>query len=53
LDDAKWVRPVGDIWTTSAQEWTAFSDERLQYPSQPEDYSALFARFAALGLFPA
>jgi len=52
LEDAKWVRPVGDIWTTSAQEWTTFSDDRLQYPKQPEDYSALVARFSALGLFP-
>jgi len=52
LDDTSWIEPVGDIWTNSAQDWIKLSGERLQYPRQPEDYSAMFAAFAALNLFP-
>ncbi len=52
LDDTSWLHPVGDIWTDSAQGWIRFDDgERLTYPRQPDDYSALAAAFAKLGLF--
>lgn len=52
LDDCSWIRPVGDIWTDSAQPWVTLPETRLTYPRQPADYSDMIAAFAALGQFP-
>ena len=37
LDDTSWFRPVGHIWTRSAQPWVMISPEALRYEKQPED----------------
>ncbi len=37
LDDTAWLRPVGHIWTRSAQPWVTLPPEDLQYEKQPED----------------
>jgi hypothetical protein len=37
LDDTRWVRPVGHIWTRSAQPWVRISDDTLHYEGQPAD----------------
>lgn len=50
LDDTSWLRPVGDIWTSSAQSWVELSPERLQYERQPEDYGDLVQAFADLAI---
>lgn len=45
LDDTKWVRPVGHLWTRSAQPWVVIGEEELSYPNQPEDFADLFRRW--------
>lgn len=48
LDDTSWLRPVGNLWTDSAQPWITCSEEMLNYPGQPtsDEYSQLFERFS-------
>lgn len=43
LDDCSWLRPVGHIWTASAQPWMPIADDLLNYERQPENYDALIA----------
>lgn len=45
LDDTRWLQPVGNLWTQSAQKWVVLSENMLNYPAQPQDYSQLFERF--------
>lgn len=48
LDDRARLRPVGHIWTRSAQSWITFRDEELIYEDAPDDgYFALMERWAA------
>lgn len=49
FDDTKWVEPVGDIWTKSAQGWIAFKG--LSAEGQPKDYAPFAAAFRAQGRF--
>lgn len=51
LDDTSWVRPVGDIWTRSAQPWVRFVEGGLRAEKQPQDYAPFMAAFRAQGLF--
>ena len=45
LDDTSWLRPVGHIWTSSAQKWVKL--DGLTYEKQPNDgYAALKEAFA-------
>ncbi len=44
LDDAKWLRPSGHIWTRSKQAFISIGDDELSYPEQPDD-DALTARW--------
>ena len=37
LDDTSWFRPVGHIWTRSAQPWVTISPEALRYEEQSAD----------------
>lgn len=47
LDDRAQLRPVGHIWTGSAQKWVRFSDDELTYRQAPDDgYFALMERWA-------
>jgi hypothetical protein len=34
LDDTSWLRPVGHIWTRSAQDWIDLPEASLLYPQQ-------------------
>jgi len=43
LDDRSWLRPIGHIWTASAQSWVAIPGETLNYRHQPESYDDLAA----------
>jgi len=43
LDDRSWLRPVGHIWTSSAQPWMPIDDGLLVYTHQPESYDDLDA----------
>jgi hypothetical protein len=43
LDDRSWLRPVGHIWTASAQSWVAIPGDTLNYERQPESYDDLVA----------
>lgn len=44
LDDAKWLRPAGHIWTRSKQAFYAIADGEISYPQNP-DYEVLAARW--------
>jgi hypothetical protein len=37
LDDTSWLRPVGHIWTRSAQPWVRIPEDTLNYEAQPPD----------------
>ena len=40
LDDTSWVRPVAQMWTTSAQPWAIVRTGILSYEEQPADFTA-------------
>jgi hypothetical protein len=37
VDGAATLRPIGHIWTRSAQPWVRIPEDALTYPGQPED----------------
>ena len=41
LDDPRWLRPVGHLWTASAQGWVVIPAGVLAYPGQPTDFAGL------------
>jgi hypothetical protein len=41
LRDTSWLRPVGHIWTRSAQPWVSFQDDALCFREQPAEEEAL------------
>ncbi len=45
LDDPNCLRPVGNIWTQSAQPWVVISDELLNYSGQPESVTDLWGKW--------
>lgn len=45
LDDTSHLRPVGNIWTRSAQPWVTISDDMLNYEGQPDDVHLLWERW--------
>jgi len=47
LDDTSWLRPVGHIWTRSAQPWLALPEGVLRYEAQPEDMLPLVRAWKA------
>ncbi len=36
LDDTSWLKPVGSVWTRSAQPWVAIPASPLNHETQPE-----------------
>jgi hypothetical protein len=46
LDDTRWLRPVGNLWTSSAQPWMTISEQMLNYEGQPEDISTLWEKWS-------
>jgi hypothetical protein len=47
LDETDWLRPVGHIWTRSAQRWFAIPAETIRYDVQPPDFSRLIEAWSA------
>ena len=47
LDDTSWLKPVGNIWTRSAQPWLLQDEGILNYEAQPDDFTQLFEQFQA------
>lgn len=47
LDDTSWLKPVGNLWTGSAQPWVPIPDDMLNYARQPETQDDLNARWKA------
>lgn len=47
LDDTSWLKPVGHIWTKSAQPWVRFDEGMLLYEGSPPDFAALAAAWEA------
>jgi hypothetical protein len=45
LDDPNWLRPVGNIWTESAQPWVVISDKLLNYSGQPDNVTELWEKW--------
>ena len=45
LDDTSWLRPVGHIWTRSAQPWVQIPDDTLNYAGQPPDMAPMIRKF--------
>ncbi len=43
LDDTSWLRPVGHIWTKSAQPWVEIDAGLVTYAGQAPDWKALAA----------
>lgn len=37
LDDTSWLRPVGHIWTRSAQAWVRIPEDARRFSTQPQD----------------
>ena len=52
LDDTSWFRPVGHIWTRSAQPWVTIPPEALRYEMQPEDPLPLVRAWKSRPDFP-
>lgn len=47
LDDTSWLKPVGNLWTCSAQPWLSQDEGMLNYKAQPDDFTQLFEQFQA------
>jgi hypothetical protein len=47
LDDPSWLRPVGHIWTRSAQRWFAIPAKTISYGVQPPDLYRLIEAWSA------
>jgi hypothetical protein len=45
LDDTTKLRPVGNVWTRSAQTWVTIWDEMLNYDGQPDDMHLLWDKW--------
>lgn len=41
LNDTKWLRPVGHIWSQSVQPWVDFEAGCLVYPENPASFEAM------------
>lgn len=46
LDDTSWLRPVANVWTSSAQPWVSLSDQMLNYEGQPAEVLPLWEKWA-------
>jgi hypothetical protein len=47
LDDTSHIRPVAQIWTSSAQPWAVVEDGVLSYFEQPADFTPLIEAWKA------
>lgn len=51
LDDTRWLQPVGDTYTRSAQPWVQFVEGGLRAETLPPDFAPFVAAFKAQGRF--
>jgi hypothetical protein len=42
LDDTRWLKPVGHLWTRSAQPWILIPEGAVVFEAQPSDFSPLY-----------
>jgi hypothetical protein len=42
LDDTRWLRPAGQMWTRSAQPWLAVPPGPLTFEEQPADFKPMY-----------
>jgi hypothetical protein len=47
FDDTRWLRPVGHIWTRSAQPWVPIPADALRYEQQPDDFMPMITAWRA------
>jgi hypothetical protein len=47
LDDTAWLRPVAQMWTSSAQPWAVIGGEFLSYAEQPADFGPMVVSWGA------
>lgn len=47
LDDASWIRPIGNIWTASAPGWTEIDAAEPGFAGQPVAREPLYIAWAA------
>jgi hypothetical protein len=41
LDETSHIRPVAQMWTSSAQAWAIIKDDILSYKQQPNDFGPM------------
>ncbi len=46
LDDMRWARPIGNIWTASRVPWAEIDPDVPNFPGQPADRQPLFDAWA-------
>lgn len=46
LDDSRWARPVGNIWTASRAPWSEIDPAMVNFDGQPADRQPLYAAWA-------
>lgn len=42
LDDTRWLKPVGHLWTRSAQPWLTIPSDAIVFDAQPPDFAPLY-----------
>jgi hypothetical protein len=47
LDETGWIKPVAQLWTSSAQPWAIVRDNILSYQEQPADFTELLVAWKA------
>jgi len=47
LDDSRWARPVGNIWTDRALPWIEIDWSQPHFATQPQNRQPLFDAYAA------
>ncbi len=45
LDNTRWLRPVGHLWTRRAQPWVRIPPDDLAYPGEPPSFDGLYRRW--------
>ena len=46
LDNTRWLKPVGHLWTRSAQPWVIIPPDVIVFTAQPSDFSPLYTAWA-------
>jgi hypothetical protein len=49
LDDTRWLKPAGHIWTKSMQPWVLLNTDSLRYEENPDSFSDLISAWSEAG----